>query len=140
MKDKVPAGVYVLLVSLFDRIGGKPLKWSKADAGLYEKLKPSTQPLVHKGRFYDIDMRFNQSIFVVSPSETKIEPSMCFVFELYRLADKKIPVDRCVGWTVRIVWERERSGRRAGVRQVLTTRPTLLFMLMRVAALPDQRG
>ena len=100
VKDKIPAGVYVILVSLFDRMGGKPLKWSKADAGLYDKLKPSTQPLVHKGRFYDVDMRFNQSVFVVSPSETKVEPSMCFVFELYRLADKKIPVDRCVGWTV----------------------------------------
>mmetsp|Transcript_49201 Transcript_49201/g.73153 ORF Transcript_49201/g.73153 Transcript_49201/m.73153 type:complete len:919 (-) Transcript_49201:155-2911(-) len=100
VKDKIPAGVYVVLVSLFDRMGGKPLKWSKADAGLYEKLKPSTQPLVHKGRFYDIDMKINQSVFVVSPSETKVEPSMCFVFELFRLADKKIPVDRCVGWTV----------------------------------------
>jgi hypothetical protein len=100
VKDKIPAGVYVILVSLFDRIGGKPLKWSKADSGLNEKLKPSSQPMVHKGRFYDIDMRVNQSVFVVSPSETKIEPSMCFVFELYRLADKKIPVDRCVGWTV----------------------------------------
>lgn len=98
VKDKIPAGVYVLLVSMFDRLGGKPLKWSKADAGLYEKLKPSTQPLVHKGRFYDIDMRVNQSVFVVSPSESKVEPSMCFVFELYRLADKKIPVDRCMGW------------------------------------------
>lgn len=108
VKDKIPAGVYVILVSLFDRIGGKPLKWSKADSGLNEKLKPSSQPMVHKGRFYDIDMRVNQSVFVVSPSETKIEPSMCFVFELYRLADKKIPVDRCVGWTVSLLFEKRK--------------------------------
>lgn len=97
VKDKLDSGVYVLLCSLFDQLGGKPMKWTKAKD---MEIKPATEPVVHKGRFYDIDMTFNQKIFVISPSETKIEPSMSIVFELYRLADQKIPIDRCVGWGV----------------------------------------
>ena len=97
VKDKLDSGVYVLLCTLFDQLGGKPMKWTKAKD---MEIKPATEPVVHKGRFYDIDMTFNQNIFIIAPSETKIEPSMSIVFELYRLADQKIPIDRCVGWGV----------------------------------------
>ena len=97
VKDKLDAGVYVLLCSLFDHLGGKPMKWTKVKD---MAIKPATEPVVHKGRFYDIDMTFEQKIFIIAPSETKIEPSMTISFELYRLADQKIPIDRCVGWGV----------------------------------------
>ena len=88
VKDKLDAGVYVLLCSLFDHLGGKPMKWTKVKD---MAIKPATEPVVHKGRFYDIDMTFEQKIFIIAPSETKIEPSMTISFELYRLADQKIP-------------------------------------------------
>jgi hypothetical protein len=106
VKNRLPRGRYVLLATLWDRLGGRPLRWSQmsvgAGAGSYRGLaRPaSTRPVRHAGRFYSTEMDFNgQSIHTLCPASVDLAPSNCVVLELFLLGGKRSPVDRVVGWT-----------------------------------------
>jgi len=102
VKDKIPKGKYVLLMSMYERLGGLPLKWSRVDGpyGLGGARPCATRPAKHGGRFYDRELRFDQSVFALCPSHQSLRPANVFVFELFQLASKRNPVDRVVGWGV----------------------------------------
>jgi hypothetical protein len=57
--------------------------------------------VVHRGRFYDTDLCFEQDVFAVSPAQPEMKPSMVYVFELFMLGSKaKGHTDQVVGWGV----------------------------------------
>ena len=54
VRDKLPAGRYLLLVSLHDRLGGHVLHWSKLKG---QQWGATTMPIEHKGHFYDTEIK-----------------------------------------------------------------------------------
>ncbi|KAA0171596.1 hypothetical protein FNF28_00529 [Cafeteria roenbergensis] len=106
VKDRLPRGRYVLLVTLWDRLGGRPLRWTQmgigAGAGTCRGIaRPAaTRPVRHAGRFYDTELDFRgQSIFALSPADADLAPAHTLVMELFLLGGKRSPVDRVVAWT-----------------------------------------
>ncbi|CAH3160843.1 unnamed protein product [Porites lobata] len=95
VKDKLPAGRYVLMVSLYDRLGGHVLKWSNLKG---QQWGGATLPLQHDGEFFNIEVKIDQSVFTVCPSKPDVRPGMILVFELFILRGSVTPTDRVVGW------------------------------------------
>ncbi|XP_068706194.1 uncharacterized protein [Montipora foliosa] len=95
VKDKLPAGRYVLMVSLYDRLGGHVLKWSNLKG---QQWGGATLPLQHDGEFFNIEIKIDQSVFTVCPSRPDVRPGMILVFELFILRGSVTPTDRVVGW------------------------------------------
>ena len=58
VKNKIPKGRYVVLATLYDRIGGHPLRWSMLESIKWTGSTPF--PVRHEARFHDIDMSFAQ--------------------------------------------------------------------------------
>jgi hypothetical protein len=102
LKNKLPAAKYVLLVTLYDRLGGHPLRWSRLGFGSGgDPSRPAaTTPVRHRGRFHDIDLPFNQCIYVTAPAKPDLRPEQVFVFELFQLAGRHSALDITVGWAV----------------------------------------
>eukprot|EP00753_Platysulcus_tardus_P019873 PLAT7594.1.p1 GENE.PLAT7594.1~~PLAT7594.1.p1 ORF type:complete len:1147 (-),score=675.26 PLAT7594.1:128-3175(-) len=100
VKNKLPPARFVLLVSLYDRLGGNRMDWMGSGWKSRKIGMPAaTRPVRHRGRFYDTELRVDQSIYTVCPSQRDVRPSMVFMLELYQLGTKKRPVDKVVGWT-----------------------------------------
>ena len=53
IKDKLPAGRYVVLVSMYDRVGGHVMRWSSLTG---QQWSGSTLPLNHDGSFENIEL------------------------------------------------------------------------------------
>ena len=49
-----PGGRYVLMVSLYDRLGGHVLKWSNLKG---QQWGGATLPLQHDGEFFNIEIK-----------------------------------------------------------------------------------
>ena len=100
VREKLPRGQYSMLMSMYDRLGGCPLQWSKnADGDLGNGQKPAaTKPTLHQGRYYDGQLRIDQTLFAICPSNQQLHPSNVFIFELYRLADTEAMQDEVVAW------------------------------------------
>ncbi len=100
VKNKLPSGRYVMLCTLFDRLGGVPLRWSRLkDFGHFHRTR---YPVRHNGRYYDVEISFKQrfnKLFLACPSKTHATPSMVFVFELFQVRnDSSNKTDRVVAW------------------------------------------
>lgn len=95
VKDKLPVGRYVLMVSLYDRLGGHVLKWSNLKG---QQWGGATLPLQHDGEFFNIEIKIDQSVFTVCPSRPDVRPGMILVFELFILRGSVTATDRVVGW------------------------------------------
>ncbi|EDO30431.1 predicted protein, partial [Nematostella vectensis] len=95
VKDKLPAGRYVLMVSLYDRLGGHVLKWSSLKG---QQWGGATLPLHHDGDFFNIEIKIDQSVFTVCPAKPDVRPGMILVFELFVLRGSVTATDRVVGW------------------------------------------
>ncbi|XP_028404973.1 uncharacterized protein LOC114527499 isoform X2 [Dendronephthya gigantea] len=95
IKDKLPVGRYVLMASLYDRLGGHVMKWSNLKG---QQWGGATLPLFHEGEFYNIEVKIDQSVFTVCPARPDIRPGMVLVFELFLLRGAVTPTDRVVGW------------------------------------------
>ena len=50
----MPGGRYVLMVSLYDRLGGHVLKWSNLKG---QQWGGATLPLQHDGEFFNIEIK-----------------------------------------------------------------------------------
>lgn len=62
-RDKLPRGLYTVSVALHSRLGGPALAWwSKKEQ---QQWMVSTDPVEHRGRFYDTDLHINQHLFMV---------------------------------------------------------------------------
>eukprot|EP01135_Chromosphaera_perkinsii_P003239 Nk52_evm14s239 gene=Nk52_evmTU14s239 len=97
VKDKLPRGRYVLVCSLYDRIGGHVMRWSRLKG---QEWGGATLPFSHSGEYHNVDLKINQSVFTVCPSKPAIKPGMVMVFELFILRGRAYPVDQVVGWGV----------------------------------------
>jgi len=49
-----PGGRYVMMVSLYDRLGGNILRWSKMKG---QHWGGATLPVHHEGGFYNVEMK-----------------------------------------------------------------------------------
>lgn len=86
VKDKLPRGHYVLLTTLYDRLGGHALRWTAWEER--PRMPHLTQPFYHSGRFYVSELPVHQDMVVVCPSIETLRPSNVLVFELFKLGKK----------------------------------------------------
>lgn len=74
VKDKLPKGAYVLMLTQYDRLGGNPLVWSEIGANGIGKMRPGITKIVrHQGRYYDRVLRFEDSCFALCPPRPRIK-------------------------------------------------------------------
>ena len=100
VRDRLPNGRYSVLVTLYDRIGGSPLHWSEAGLNGHQiGLPGATDPIRHKGRYYDLDTHIAKTCYTVCPSRRDVKPTLTYVIELFQLGTGKWP-DRVVAWGV----------------------------------------
>lgn len=101
VKNKLPKGAYVLMLTMYDRLGGQPLTWSELGSFGFGSHRPGvTRPVKHYGRYFDRLMRIEDSVFALCPPRRELKPSNVFVIELFRLANRSNPKDDAiVGWT-----------------------------------------
>ncbi len=100
VKNKLPAGRYVMLVTLYDRLGGVPLRWSQlSDLNYFNRTRV---PVRHQGRYFDVEMSFRQRanrVLLACPAMVDAAPSMCLMFELFQLRNGTTnKTDRVVAW------------------------------------------
>mmetsp|Transcript_19513 Transcript_19513/g.28059 ORF Transcript_19513/g.28059 Transcript_19513/m.28059 type:complete len:1111 (-) Transcript_19513:184-3516(-) len=99
-KNKLPKGAYVVMLTQYDRLGGRPLMWSKLGAyGIGPDRPATTRPVKHYGRYFDRVMKVEDSVFALCPPKSQLKPSYVFVIELFQLASRTNPMDRVVAWT-----------------------------------------
>lgn len=117
VKKKLFRGRFVMLVTLYDRLGGNPMRWTRValGGGGGDASRPgATTPVRHRGRFFDTEITFNQCVYAVAPSASDLRPAHVFIFELFQLGDRRNPIDRVVAWTAlpacdrdfQVVWGR----------------------------------
>ncbi|XP_076438172.1 uncharacterized protein LOC143277267 isoform X2 [Babylonia areolata] len=97
VKDKLPGGRYVLMVSLYNRLGGHVMRWSKLKG---QQWGGATLPLFHEGNFHNVEMKMDQSVFTVLPAKASLRPGMVLTFELFLLRGSVVSTDRVVAWGV----------------------------------------
>lgn len=121
LKNKVPKGEYVMLVSKWEKLGGDPMRWSTRQANskppppcpIHSDTKNMrlryacevcrgwcgcTMPAVHKGGPRDFEIKFDSRIFTFFPSQYNVKPYMALVFELVLLPRKRSGQPTVVGW------------------------------------------
>lgn len=99
VKNKLPKGSYVVMLTQFDRLGGKPLVWSVSGAYGISKDRPATtRPFKHHGRFFDRVLKVEDSTFALCPPAERLKPGNVFIIEVFQLATRRNPVNRVVGW------------------------------------------
>lgn len=96
LRDKAPKGRYVVSASLYDRLGGSLMRWSRLRG---QDWCGATLPFEHGGKFFNLETTINQNLFTVCPSASDIQPSMVLVLELFLLRSNGTPSDKAVGWS-----------------------------------------
>lgn len=101
VKNKLPKGAYVVMLTQYDKLGGSPLKWSKIGSfGMNIHSPGVTRPVKHYGRYFDRVMRVEDSVFALCPPRRDLKPSYVLVLEIFKLANRRNPKDDIiVGWT-----------------------------------------
>jgi len=98
-KDKIPSGQYVLLVQLWDRMGGNVIHYRP---GIFDNRddvwKQITRPRRHGGRHYNNELRIEQSIYIIAPPKQDLRPSMAISFELFQLRNRRVKHDQTIAW------------------------------------------
>ncbi|DBA05203.1 TPA: hypothetical protein N0F65_005053 [Lagenidium giganteum] len=116
VKDKLPVGNYVMVATLYDRLGGHALQWSAWEDAKHRKTHKRgrqttmpaggttsdnladqlrrrfpnlTKPFHHRGRFYNTELNINQTLYVVCPPETMLRPANVLLFELFYLSPQQ---------------------------------------------------
>lgn len=100
VKDKLPRGNYVLVATLYDRLGGHAMHWTNWDRegpshrsvdgsqrGKKRRRPNFTRPFLHRGRFFHTDVVVDQRMDVVCPPESARRPANAIIFELFRLSE-----------------------------------------------------
>ncbi|KAL8435340.1 hypothetical protein Efla_006970 [Eimeria flavescens] len=122
VKDGVPRGQYVMMVSVWNRLGGHRLMWTclseekpfPNQVGEKREEEKKSQrsrtralasgacavsaPVAFAAMYYSECMRFNETVYLNCPSEVSLSPSMCLVFQLYLLRGAVSPTDKVVAW------------------------------------------
>ena len=95
IKDKVPAGDYAVRLSMYERLSGRQLRWSRLRG---QHWCGSTLPTYHDGKYFSHDINVKQSVLTGCPAQPQIKPGMVLVFELVLLRGEATPLYRTVGW------------------------------------------
>jgi hypothetical protein len=99
VKNKLPKGSYMLMLTQYDTLGGRPLSWSVAGTyGIGKDRPATTKPFRHYGRFFDRVLKVEGSAFALCPPSALLKPGNVFIIELFRLASRRNPVNSVVGW------------------------------------------
>jgi hypothetical protein len=99
VKNKLPKGSYVVMLTQYDRLGGRPLVWSVSGGYGIDKDRPATtRPFKHHGRFFDRVLKVEDSVFALCPPAERLKPGNVFILELFQLATRRNPVNRVIGW------------------------------------------
>ena len=112
VKEKLPKGAYVLMLSQYESLGGQPLGWSKLTMnGIGPSYPAVTAAARHQGRFFDKMLKFEDSVFALGPSQECLKPGFCLVLELFQLSSSSSSsstssssssspaLDKCVAWS-----------------------------------------
>ena len=68
VKTKLPKGAYVLMLTQYDSLGGRPLSWSQVGSNGIGDLRPGiTRIFKHYGRYFDRMLRVEDSVFALCP-------------------------------------------------------------------------
>ena len=98
LRDKIQRGHYVVVATLLEQLGGKPLHFSGPGA---ERLTSTrTRPVAHNGRYFDSDLLVDECVFLLCPPHKQLSPSLTLLLEIYQCKSRLTPVDKCVGWAV----------------------------------------
>uniref|UniRef100_A0A673JFD3 Uncharacterized protein n=1 Tax=Sinocyclocheilus rhinocerous TaxID=307959 RepID=A0A673JFD3_9TELE len=95
VREKLPRGLYSLSVSLQTQLGGRTLHWSRLQE---QQWVGRTEPVEHQGRYFDIELNINQSLYMVLPASCDLLPSSVLVFKLLSLPGDHSHVSSVVGW------------------------------------------
>uniref|UniRef100_A0A8C2XDW6 Orofacial cleft 1 candidate gene 1 protein n=1 Tax=Cyclopterus lumpus TaxID=8103 RepID=A0A8C2XDW6_CYCLU len=95
-RDKLPRGLYTVRVALHSRLGGPAL--ARCSQKEQQQWAGSTEPIEHRGRFWDTDLHFNQSLFMILPAACEVVPSMVLVFQLIALPGDRSHVSSVLAW------------------------------------------
>ena len=120
VRNKVPPGDYILLVSKWDKLGGAPMRWSMrsvsgaqaAPCPIHASSKSkrrfscevcqgwagSTMAIHHTGDQRAYEMNFESRMFTFFPSQRRVKPYMALLFELILLPKKRTGQPKVVGW------------------------------------------
>ncbi|XP_054479389.1 uncharacterized protein ofcc1 [Anoplopoma fimbria] len=95
-RDKLPRGLYIVSVALHSRLGGPALAWcSKKEQ---QQWAWSTEPIEHRGRFWETDLHLNQSLYMILPAACEVVPSMVLVFQLIALPGDSSHESSVLAW------------------------------------------
>uniref|UniRef100_A0A3Q3NAM3 Orofacial cleft 1 candidate 1 n=1 Tax=Mastacembelus armatus TaxID=205130 RepID=A0A3Q3NAM3_9TELE len=95
-RDKLPKGLYSVSVALHNCLGGSAMAWcTKKDK---QQWSVATEPIEHRGRFYDTDMHINQNLFMILPAACEIIPTMVLIFQLIALPGDASHISSAVAW------------------------------------------
>ncbi|XP_034999057.2 uncharacterized protein ofcc1 [Hippoglossus stenolepis] len=95
-RDKLPRGLYAVSVSLYSRLGGSALAWRRGKEE--QQWAVTTEPVEHRGRFYDTNLHINQNLFTILPAAREVVPSMVLIFQLIALPGASDHVSSVVAW------------------------------------------
>ncbi|KAL8271117.1 hypothetical protein Esti_004971 [Eimeria stiedai] len=121
VKDGVPRGQYVMMVSVWNKLGGHRLVWTylseeRSSANENKELGNEevpqefptralatgscavSAPVAFAAMYFSECLRFDETVYFNCPSESDLRPSMCLVFQLYLLRGAVSPIDKVVAW------------------------------------------
>ncbi len=99
VKTKLPKGAYLLMLTQYESLGGRPLAWTEIGTyGIGEEFPGTTKAVKHSGRYFDRTMKFEDSCYALCPPLGSMKPGFCFVLELFQLSSRTNREDRPVGW------------------------------------------
>ncbi|XP_043960388.1 uncharacterized protein ofcc1 [Gambusia affinis] len=96
-RDKLPRGLYSVRVALQSSLGGSSLHLRSLKE---QTWSASTEPVEHRGRFYDNELHINQSVFMSLPATSEINPSMVLLFQLISLPGHSSHFSSVLAWGV----------------------------------------
>jgi hypothetical protein len=74
VKNKLPKGAYVMMLSQYESLGGHPLTWSQIGPTGIGEVRPGVTRIVkHMGRFFDRTLRFEDSCFSLCPPRPQLK-------------------------------------------------------------------
>jgi len=95
LRNRVPEGKYVIIASLYDKLGGHALRWHKLHG---QEWKGASVPIEHDGHATSVEANIGQSLYAVCPSERELRPGMIILFEVYLLRGENSASDHAVAW------------------------------------------
>lgn len=70
VKTKLLKGAYVLMLTQYDSLGGRPLSWSQLGSNGIGSMRPGiTRICKHYGRYFDRVLRVEDSVFALCPPQ-----------------------------------------------------------------------